>query len=253
VKAGYLLQYQFIDYDQINREQLAGVLTTNAGALQLARTGLGRECRVPDDCALTNNPTGLMMTFAKIADCLLADGRLAEMDHDTNAAISSYLNLQQFCQKYATGGTIVFSLRCNAHAALGMVRLGTLRQSLDAEKCRDIARTLESIDMDADSVEDILRQEKKYYDKNHNLVDKVKDLFNRKAGQSTIEQFTKQYKYIQLKRRDLMVLFAGRAYELENAKPVQKIEDLVPAFLKAVPKDPYGGTNMVYGRPIAPQ
>jgi hypothetical protein len=43
-----------------------------------------------------------------------------------------------------------------------------------------------------------------------------------------------------------MVAFAARVYELEKGKRPEKMRELVPAYLKAIPQDPATGTNMVY-------
>jgi hypothetical protein len=50
----------------------------------------------------------------------------------------------------------------------------------------------------------------------------------------------------QRKTRVLAVQFAARAYELDRGKPPTSITDLVPAYLKAIPKDPTTGKDMVY-------
>lgn len=45
-------------------------------------------------------------------------------------------------------------------------------------------------------------------------------------------------------RHELMLLFAARAYELDHGKPPARAADLVPEYLKAVPKDPETGVEM---------
>ena len=44
----------------------------------------------------------------------------------------------------------------------------------------------------------------------------------------------------------LLIDLAARAYELEKGKPPTGVADLVPDYLKAVPQDPFTGTNLVY-------
>ncbi len=45
-----------------------------------------------------------------------------------------------------------------------------------------------------------------------------------------------------------MINFAARAYELEKGKPPRNVTDLVPDYLKAVPKDPVTGKDLGLGR-----
>jgi hypothetical protein len=43
-----------------------------------------------------------------------------------------------------------------------------------------------------------------------------------------------------------LINLAARAYELDKGKPPESLADLVPDYLKAVPQDPFTGTNMIY-------
>ena len=48
-------------------------------------------------------------------------------------------------------------------------------------------------------------------------------------------------------RRQLAITAAARAYELEKGKQPKSAADLVPEYLKAVPKDPATGNAMTLG------
>jgi hypothetical protein len=50
----------------------------------------------------------------------------------------------------------------------------------------------------------------------------------------------------QLKTRQLIVQLAARVYELDKGKLPANLSDLVPDYLKAVPQDPFTGTNLIY-------
>jgi hypothetical protein len=45
-----------------------------------------------------------------------------------------------------------------------------------------------------------------------------------------------------------MINAAARAFELEKGRPPQSIADLVPDYLKAVPKDPVTEKDLGLGR-----
>ena len=47
-----------------------------------------------------------------------------------------------------------------------------------------------------------------------------------------------------LHRRALLAKYAARAYELEKGKRPESWNDLVPVYLKAIPKDPSSGANL---------
>jgi len=50
----------------------------------------------------------------------------------------------------------------------------------------------------------------------------------------------------QIKTRQLIIDLAARAYKLDKGNPPAHISDLVPGYLKAIPLDPFTGTNIVY-------
>ena len=54
---------------------------------------------------------------------------------------------------------------------------------------------------------------------------------------------------VEKRRRFLMIDLGARVYELEKGRPPRTITDLVPSYLKAIPQDPFTGTNLVYAFP----
>ncbi|HYV30078.1 MAG TPA: hypothetical protein VEO53_03045 [Candidatus Binatia bacterium] len=49
----------------------------------------------------------------------------------------------------------------------------------------------------------------------------------------------------QATRRKLLLKLAARGYELETGNRPASTLELVPSFLRAVPKDPESGTNLL--------
>lgn len=58
------------------------------------------------------------------------------------------------------------------------------------------------------------------------------------------QSFTAKVLGTDRRRRQLMLNLASRAYELEHGKRPLRVEELVPSYLRAVPKDPETGTNL---------
>jgi hypothetical protein len=63
----------------------------------------------------------------------------------------------------------------------------------------------------------------------------------KKGIQKAEQKFINQ----QSKTRQLLVDLAARAYQLENGHRPASVADLAPDYLKAVPKDPASGANLV--------
>jgi hypothetical protein len=59
------------------------------------------------------------------------------------------------------------------------------------------------------------------------------------------QKFTTRLLTTDRRRRQLLLDLASRACELEHGKRPLHAEELVPSLLRAVPKDPETGTNLV--------
>jgi competence protein ComGC len=71
-------------------------------------------------------------------------------------------------------------------------------------------------------------------------------LFMHKTMANLNQKVEQAFKERQQKTRQLMMDLAARAYELDRGKKPTSTTDLVPAYLKAIPQDPFTGTNLVY-------
>jgi hypothetical protein len=240
VKAGNMVPDNVRNYEEMDKQELRVLAATNSMALQLARTGLQRDCRVASDYPA-------MGSLKKLAQAFAAEGRLAEMENRANDAIKSYLDLVHMSVESARGGIIINALVEVAFEKMGTSYLEKLANSLDAKSCREIAASLEVSDSQRESWGTILQQEHHWTRRTYtSFRDRLDELimFNsiRKTNQAAEQVFKKQ----EAKTRQLMIDFAARAYELDKGHPPASAADLVPDYLKTVPQDPATGTNMVY-------
>ena len=68
----------------------------------------------------------------------------------------------------------------------------------------------------------------------------------RKSLEKTFQKSEQVLKKQEQKNRQLEIDLAARAYELDKGHQPESISDLVPDYLKAIPQDPFTGTNLVY-------
>jgi hypothetical protein len=118
--------------------------------------------------------------------------------------------------------------------------LQKMSNSLDAMQSRRVATTLELVDAQRQPWSEFSRREFTY-----TWLAELPALFSPESRKAEKHLKTKFYKAEKL-RRQTMTDFAARAYELDKGKPPASFADLVPDYLKAIPKDPLTGTNMVY-------
>ena len=248
VKAGKMLKLTTNDFSTMTEVELAALVATNAPALKLLRIGLSRECRVPNDYS-TNYEDRLIAELSSIKELALnlrAEGKLAEMQNRTNDMLRSYLDAVTLGERGSLGGTMISKLvgiRCES---IGRSGLQPLVESLNSQQCHLVAKTLEVLDEIELPAADVLSEETAFMNKilgtfGHKLF----ALAAYKLQQESKSKFLAKYQKNQLARRQMMIDFAARAYQLDKGKPPAAISDLVPDYLKALPKDPVTGSNLV--------
>jgi hypothetical protein len=246
VKAGRMLIGNPSTNDTMSKEELATLIATNTETLKLVRLGLSRECREPVEYS-TNYTTKLLPelgSFKQVVFLLCAEGRLAEMDGRTNDAAGIYLDGIRFGAELGRGGVLISELVSIACENAAMSRLQRLTDWVSAAKCREVASVLQTLDDREEPIADAIEQEKRWSRKTFGLRGRLESLLNYKQRANTTARVVAKIQTTQLRRRRMILDFAARAYELEKGKPPANVTDLVPEYLKAVPKDPVTGKDM---------
>jgi hypothetical protein len=247
VKAGQMLNGDPHKFSEMNEVELRSFVSTNEAAFSLAKTGLSRECRMPQDFS----PTYMQqyyrqpMAIKALALTFCAQGKLAKLEGRTNDSVESYLQTISLGEKSSRGGFMIAKLVGIACEYLGREGLQSWAGSLDAQNCRKICQALEAIGKQEESADRVLAEEKKYISQGSTLGQKLAGLKEIFSIRDDMKDFTEKFQQNQLQRRQMMLAFAARAYELENGSHPASVADLVPAYLKSIPQDPVTGTNLV--------
>lgn len=243
VKAGRTLPDVAIsEYRDLSYDQLRDLVSTNSEAVAMLRVGLSRACRVPPIYSREQlrNHFGERHELIRLALALAAEGRLALLDGRTKDAVKTYLDLVRFAHESSRGGLVPDAVGRSWEEALGLAGLRNLQDTLDASQSRQIAKTLEEADARRQPWSEFSRRDTAYM-----LRAELLALFSQE-NREAIKQFQTRFLEIEKQRRQTMVDFAARAYELDKGHSPASAADLVPEYLKAVPQDPVTGTNMVY-------
>ena len=232
----------------LTREQLSGYIAANAEALKLARIALTRKSRVPIEYTpdyMTSHISDLA-SLKVLALALTAEAKLALMEKRTNDASTIYLDAVRFGHEAFRGGVIIDSLVGMACEAIGLVPLQGIGSALDGRQCVELVRQLEGIDASAESFDQIMAQEKSWARRQFGIKEKINALLMSRSTSAANQKAEQKWKSVQLQRRTFILALAVRAYELETGRRPQRLEDLVPAYLRRIPLDPFTGTNMDY-------
>jgi hypothetical protein len=247
VKAGQMLSGDVSGYRDLTEAQLRSLVMTNAGALNLMRTGLCHDCRVVLAYSVTN--TSFLSDLAalkRLAQALAAEGRLAELDSRPGDAARCYSDMIRLGCETSRGGRVIESLVGIAIESIGDSQLQKLISMLDAIQCRTAATALETADLRRDSPAAILQQERDWCRRAYGLKGQFTRLLTFRLTRQTEQRLVSKFDAQRTQTRRLLVTLAVRAYQLEHGVPPDNLSALVPLYLKALPQNPLTGTNLSY-------
>lgn len=249
VRAGTSISNNFKAYKTMRLPQLRLLLGTNARAIAQGHAALKLDCRMHLEWPPGSASNDAAAAPSNLADAFAAEGLLAEMENRTQDALKDYLDIVRLGNQSSRGGFAADSLRGVAIEARGADLLQRLSIILDAKSCSEIAKTLQSVDSQRESLADYRLQEKiLYHEKFPEPKDSFKWYYDRmlhlSANQSIRTQTTDSFRNSRSAIRRAMVGIAVRAYEMDKSSRPKDIADLVPTYLTSAPIDPETGTNV---------
>jgi hypothetical protein len=247
LNAAKLVSTNTTGYAKMSVYQLRPLVDGNRGALSLARDGLEKGCAVPvqysqDGMRDVNRNNVKLRTLAQ---AFAAEGRLAELENRPGAAVDSYVDLMRLGAATAHGGILVDAMVGSAIESIGSTGLQKFVNQADANTCRETAAALEALDAVRPSWPDVLQQEDNWICRTFGMrAVLVEFIYRQQLKQRNGQRAQKSFVAEQLKLRRLMIDFASRAYELDKGHRPASAADLVPEYLKAIPKSPSTGKNL---------
>jgi hypothetical protein len=245
VKAGNMVSNDFENFNELSLAKLRELVNKDAEALQIARTGLQRKCRVKLIYSATST-THLheLAAIKELALAFAAQGRIAEMEKDPADAAQIYLEMIHLANESARGGVIIDQLVGLAIESIAVTHLQKLEDQLDAKSCRETAATLETLDSQSQTWDEVIQQEN---DWSRRTFPGIRNEFARLSERADLEKSylaaKQHFDAQQSKMRQLIVEFAARAYELDKGHRPANLSDLVPHYLKALPPETSAGQN----------
>jgi hypothetical protein len=246
VNAAKLVSTNSAGYAKMSVYQLRPLVVDNAKALSLARDGLDKGCGVPVQYS-QGGQQDVNRNFVKLrmlAQALAAEGRLAELDKRPGAAVGSYVDLMRLGAAMEHGGILIDAMVGCAIESLGSTGLQKFVNQSDAKTCRETASALEMLDAVGPSWPDVLQQEDNWIRRTFGARSVLVEFVYHRQMKRNGPKAQRVFQAEQLKARRLMIDFASRAYELDKGHRPASATDLVPEYLKAIPKSPSTGKNL---------
>jgi hypothetical protein len=251
VQAGMTLSFPGRDLRRMDPMELHLLVDGRSNELQLARTALAMECQVPlefTDTYRSNHTSVELSALRKLAQTLLAEGRLAEAENRTNDAVNSYLDAARLGAKSARGGNVTDAMVSSAIVFMSLNSLRPLMSTVDAGTCRDITATLEGLDAQRESWQKILANDSGWQQRSEafSLKNRILRVIRNGPVPMSPKDVEKNFRAQLGGSRRAIIEFAARTYELEHGQKARSFADLVPVYLNAIPQDPSTGTNMLF-------
>jgi hypothetical protein len=113
-----------------------------------------------------------------------------------------------------------------------------LRPDLDAKQCREIASSLEAVEAGREPTKAILGQERAWARRTFGFKGQLLRLVTFKQLKQGEQRWAGKVTAHETRTRQLLIQLATRTYELERGEPPKNLNDLVPGYLKAIPRTP---------------
>ncbi len=226
--------------------------------IERGRSGLALPFQVPvvldlDEMMKTSmHNTGLVRSG--LARALFAEGRLAELQKQSDAAIRADVDLLRLGAAMSHHVPMLQYMVSIAVQAMGFRLLRDLHTQLSAPDCRRLVEILETLDKDREPVGNAIHLEHRVMDFNLNKMGVAARASMMLSGMlakektkaaSALESVQRRH---DASRRLLIAALALRAYWLDHHGFPQAPEALVPSYLKSIPVDPYSGKPLLFGK-----
>ncbi len=255
VKAGEMVSGTD-NYEKMDQSQLRELVSKNAAALALAREALSNQCAVPLQFStnyMEAHLEGELSGLKRLAQVLIAEGRLAEMENRPADAARSYLDAVHFANESARGGVLIDALVEIAIEHLGTSHLEELAPKLNAATSRQVVTELEALDSQRQTWPNITLQEQTWSRRTFpELRNEFARILEHRILEADFQNAETKFNAQVRRTRQLMMDLAAHAYELEKGRPPVLVSNLVPDYLKTIPLDPLTGANLVFTNQVSP-
>ena len=237
------------DFDTATLAQLKAYDAQCGSVYGVVHAALAKPCQVPVR-SVDRDMKELwadINAIREIARALYGQGKLAASEGRKADAIAAYLDDIRLGQASQRGGLVIDLLVGLTFESMGHGGIADLRKSLSAGECRAFLATLRELFNNPLPLDECLARDAAWTDRAFGWQGRLMAMLSEMTGQlDSLRQVERCCDRVLAKRRLLICALAVRAYSLEHGRNPAKLADLVPGYLPEVPKDPFGGGEMVY-------
>ena len=228
--------------------ELQGLIQVNARVIEYVQEGLRHHSQISlaFDADYTTIRLQELIRMRDAARTLVAAAHLARRESRFEDAADMIVMTARFGHEATRGGIMMDKWAGLRWEGSGFREARQMTNALPPGACRRLVRGLEMVDAARETLEEVQEHEAECFRLGERLWVQVKIWCSLRFSPSSIrvENVPSTLREADRERRALMIHFAARAYELEQGKLPGRASDLVPGYLKAVPKDPETSQEM---------
>jgi hypothetical protein len=236
------------DAESLADKDLEVYLEANTAALELARKGLALPCVVPVefDQAWIAAQTRVMMGARDLGHAFATEALLYHRQGNLDRALTSAFDLVRLGSSIGNRGVLIDFMVGTACEIQGACVISNMLDQLDASQCRLTIGLLEELDQKRETVDSLFQRERRWSVKSGGFLEYVKFMIEHRSLRPEKEVWNSTTE-VQSRLRVLRVIrvrIAIRAFELEKGRSPKGIEELVPDYLRELPRDPKNDTPL---------
>jgi len=236
------------DIAQLPFELLRSAVRQNSNAIAMTHAALKHPSVVRLDMQMPRQPnTTNLGNLRALALLLVADGKVTEADGHTNEAAGIFTDAIDLGAATSHGGLLIDYLTANAIQALGREQIERVAPSLDGATCTNLAMRISAADAKAEPIKTVLDRDAAWRRAGIDYIRLTILKYSTRDSLGRIERnLAMRCAKSHAELRVLETELALRACLLDRRQPPDTLGRLVPAYLPAVPGDPFSGQPLVY-------
>jgi hypothetical protein len=230
-------------------EGIRAAIKQNSKVLEEVHSGLKKQSAVP----VTNDKTWFSTHMIQIAahksmaQLLVAEGIVHLEEGRTNEAARCFADCIVFAHAAHRHGLMIDELVGIACQAIGTKRLVEVAPSVSQDTLREILPDLIALDQAREPAVAIEQRDREWSRGAYGLLRSIwAGIVTQKSIRAVEASFEKKHARSIASLRLVMTDLAVRGYQAKTGKPPAALAELVPAWLPAVPIDPFSDRPLIY-------
>lgn len=238
------------NFRNLSIDELRGMVQQHSQALVQVREGLTKQSavRITNEVIWQDIHHVHLQSHRSMVLLLSAEGMIAVEEHRTNDAARAFTDATRLAHAAMHRGLMLDDMVTSACQTIAAERLKSVSSSISNNLRREIIQNLVALDTGRETATKVLERDRAW---TRGTYGTMKSAWARLVLYNTFRKtetnFIANHNRSVAALRIIIIDLAVRGHMAENSgKPPQKLDDLVPTWLPAVPIDPISNKPFIY-------